>query len=87
MSIFGCPSKTIALGIPVINSLYQGNPYLGLYALPILIWHPMQVVVGTLLGPYLVKHVKDELARLEQEEQEEEEEAKTKQQPKEDAEP
>jgi solute carrier family 10 (sodium/bile acid cotransporter), member 7 len=81
MSIFGCPSKTIALGIPVINSIYAGNPYLGLYALPILIWHPMQVVVGSLVGPYLVRYVKDELARLEEEEKEQ----ANKQQPKEDA--
>jgi solute carrier family 10 (sodium/bile acid cotransporter), member 7 len=76
MSIFGCPSKTIALGIPVINSIYAGNPYLGLYALPILIWHPMQVVVGSLAGPYLVRYVREELARLEQEEEQEKDTAK-----------
>jgi solute carrier family 10 (sodium/bile acid cotransporter), member 7 len=62
--LFGCCFKTIALGIPLINSIYEDDPQLGLYALPLLIWHPMQLVIGTLLAPHLARYVQVELQRL-----------------------
>jgi solute carrier family 10 (sodium/bile acid cotransporter), member 7 len=67
MGVFGCPAKTIALGIPLINSMYDGNPNLALYALPLLVWHPTQLIVGTLLAPRLAAYVQVETKRLEQE--------------------
>lgn len=58
MGIFGCTHKTVAMGIPLINALYEDQPeVLALYTLPLLIWHPMQLVLGTLLSPYLAAYV------------------------------
>jgi hypothetical protein len=36
----------------------------GLYTLPLLIWHPMQLVIGTFLAPKLAKFVEREHERL-----------------------
>lgn len=60
MGLFGCTHKTVAMGIPLINAIYDGNPAIALYTLPLLIWHPMQLVVGTFLSPRLLAWVVDE---------------------------
>jgi len=52
--LYGCTHKTVAMGIPLINAIYDGDPAIGLYTLPLLIWHPMQLVVGTFLSPRLL---------------------------------
>lgn len=64
MGLFGSTQKTVAMGVPLINAIYQGNPLIGLYTLPLLIWHPMQLVVGTFLAPKLAKWVEQEQERL-----------------------
>ncbi|KAL7565450.1 hypothetical protein ACA910_020834 [Epithemia clementina (nom. ined.)] len=64
MGLFGCTHKTIALGIPLISAVYEGSPYVGTYTLPLLIWYPMQLIVGSLLVERLRKFKKDELIRL-----------------------
>ena len=70
MGLFGCTMKTVALGVPLINSIYASDPDLGLYLLPLLIWHPMQLVVGTLLTPKIASYVRQESERLEKAEKE-----------------
>lgn len=62
--LFGCTHKTVAIGIPLINSIYGDNPAVGLYTLPLLIWHPIQLVLGTALSPRLAKFVARESERL-----------------------
>lgn len=62
--LFACSQKTIALGVPLITSLYQHNPNKGLYTLPILVWHPMQLVVGSLVVSRLIAFVASESDRL-----------------------
>ena len=52
------------MGVPLINAIYENNPLIGLYTLPLLIWHPMQLVVGSFVAPYLVKFVNAEKERL-----------------------
>lgn len=42
--------KTAALGIPMLTVLFSGDPRLGLYTLPLLIWHPTQMLVASLLA-------------------------------------
>jgi predicted Na+-dependent transporter len=64
MGLFGCTHKTVAVGIPLINAIYENNPSVGLFTLPLLIWHPMQLVIGTLLAPRLIAFVKREELRL-----------------------
>ncbi|KAL7574492.1 hypothetical protein ACA910_015854 [Epithemia clementina (nom. ined.)] len=64
MGLFGCSQKTVAMGVPLINAFYEGDSNIGLYTLPLLIWHPMQLIVGTFLAPRLVKFVEHEKIRL-----------------------
>ena len=64
MGLFGCTQKTIALGIPLILSIFGGNKYESLYTLPILIWHPMQLVVGSFVVGRLQKFMAEEKKRL-----------------------
>ena len=52
------------MGVPLINAIYEDNPLVGLYTLPLLIWHPMQLVVGSFLAPYLMAFVNAEKERL-----------------------
>ncbi|KAL7574497.1 hypothetical protein ACA910_015858 [Epithemia clementina (nom. ined.)] len=64
VALFGCTQKTVSMGIPVINSIYEESPAIGLYTLPLLIWHPMQLVLGSFLAPYLDAFVEREKVRL-----------------------
>jgi solute carrier family 10 (sodium/bile acid cotransporter), member 7 len=68
--IYCCTQKTVAIGIPLITAIYSGSPTtaskVGLYTLPLLIWHPLQLIIGTLLAPRLAKFVDKEEIRLNQ---------------------
>jgi solute carrier family 10 (sodium/bile acid cotransporter), member 7 len=64
MGVYGCTQKTIALGIPLILSIFGGTPNETLYTLPILIWHPMQLVVGSCLVTRFQKFMVTEKERL-----------------------
>jgi sodium/bile acid cotransporter 7 len=64
MGLYGCTHKTVAMGVPLINAIYEGNPAVGLYTLPLLIWHPLQLVIGSFLAPKLAAFVKREQERL-----------------------
>lgn len=64
MGLYGCTHKTVAMGVPLINAIYEDNPSVGLYTLPLLIWHPMQLVIGTFLSPRLAAFVEREEERL-----------------------
>eukprot|EP00522_Entomoneis_paludosa_P010507 CAMPEP_0172447304 /NCGR_PEP_ID=MMETSP1065-20121228/6634_1 /TAXON_ID=265537 /ORGANISM="Amphiprora paludosa, Strain CCMP125" /LENGTH=423 /DNA_ID=CAMNT_0013198567 /DNA_START=174 /DNA_END=1445 /DNA_ORIENTATION=+ len=64
MGLYGCTHKTVAMGVPLINAIYEDNSAVGLYTLPLLIWHPMQLVIGTFLAPRLTAFVESERRRL-----------------------
>ena len=64
MGLFGCTYKSVAIGIPLINAIYEENPLVGFYTLPLLIWYPMQLIIGTFLSPRLSKFVEEEEERL-----------------------
>ena len=55
--LFCSTQKTLALGIPLINTIYAGSDNIGLYCLPLLIYHPMQMIIGTGLLSYLREFV------------------------------
>jgi hypothetical protein len=59
-----CCTFQVAMGVPLINAIYEDNPLVGLYTLPLLIWHPMQLVVGSFLAPRLSAWVESEKERL-----------------------
>mmetsp|Transcript_18930 Transcript_18930/g.54555 ORF Transcript_18930/g.54555 Transcript_18930/m.54555 type:complete len:478 (-) Transcript_18930:23-1456(-) len=67
MGLYGCTHKTVAMGVPLINAIYESNPNVGLYTLPLLIWHPMQLVIGSALAPRIAQWVEREENRLENE--------------------
>lgn len=58
------PFSLFAVGVPLITALYENNPNIGMYTLPLIIWYPMQVVVGTVLVPRLQAFIRNETARL-----------------------
>ena len=60
MGLFGCTHKSIAVGIPLISTIYETSPYLGLYTLPLLIWHPAQLLLGSALVPSLSRFLERE---------------------------
>ena len=62
--LFACTHKTISLGVPIINALYEGSPNLALYILPALMWYPLQLVIGSFLAPRLREFVRQENERL-----------------------
>uniref|UniRef100_A0A7S3VCT1 Sodium/bile acid cotransporter n=1 Tax=Chaetoceros debilis TaxID=122233 RepID=A0A7S3VCT1_9STRA len=57
VGLYGCSTKTAALGIPLISAIYEDHPKLGIYTLPLLIWYPSQLIIGTMLGPRMTKFV------------------------------
>jgi sodium/bile acid cotransporter 7 len=65
VGLFGPVAKTIALGIPLIQSLFEHNPRVGVYTLPILIWHPMLLVAGSIMTPFLRNFIEGEVKRVE----------------------
>ncbi len=55
--LFGCSTKTAALGIPLISAIYEDHPKLGMYTLPLLIWYTAQLIIGTLISSRLGRFV------------------------------
>lgn len=64
MGLYGCTHKTVAMGIPLINAIFENDATIGLITLPLLIWHTMQLVLGSLLSPKLAAWVVKEEERL-----------------------
>jgi len=48
MGFFGCHHKTVAMGLPLIKAIYEEDPKLGFYLLPLLMWHPGQLLLGSM---------------------------------------
>jgi len=65
VGLFGCSTKTAALGIPLISAIYEESPRLGIYTLPLLIWYPSQLVLGTMLALRLTRFVDYKLNKYE----------------------
>jgi SBF-like CPA transporter family (DUF4137) len=63
MGIYGCTHKTVATGIPLINAIYENSPQIGSYTLPIIIWHSLQLVLGSLVAPKIAAFVAREEER------------------------
>lgn len=57
VGLFGCSTKTAALGIPLISAIYEDSPKLGIYTLPLLVWYPSQLIIGTMLAPRLSRFI------------------------------
>ena len=57
MGLFGCTHKTVAMGVPLIDAIYGDDSNKGLYLLPLLVWHPTQLIVGSFLANPLSKWI------------------------------
>jgi solute carrier family 10 (sodium/bile acid cotransporter), member 7 len=64
MGLFGCTHKTMAIGVPLIGTIYKGDPNIGLITLPLLIWHTMNLIVGIFLTARLAAWVDKEEKRI-----------------------
>ena len=54
VAVFMCgPQKTLGAGVPMAQLIFAGNPALGLILLPVLIYHPLQLLVGAWFIPRL----------------------------------
>lgn len=51
--------KTLAFGLPLINTIFEGNPNLAAYCAPLMLIHPLQLVLGSLVVPYFKEFTKE----------------------------
>ncbi|GKY95114.1 hypothetical protein MPSEU_000475300 [Mayamaea pseudoterrestris] len=54
---FCASQKTLAFGLPLVNTIFEGSPNLAAYCAPIMFIHPMQLIVGSLMVPRLQKYI------------------------------
>lgn len=54
--MFCASHKTLAFGLPLVNTIFQGSPNIAAYCAPIMFIHPLQLVIGSLLVPRLQKY-------------------------------
>ncbi|KAG7350452.1 bile acid:sodium symporter [Nitzschia inconspicua] len=50
-AMFCASQKTLAFGLPLVNTIFQGNPNLAAYCAPIMFIHPLQMMIGSFLVP------------------------------------
>jgi sodium/bile acid cotransporter 7 len=67
MAVYGCVQKTEALGVPIIAAIFSGSSDIGIYMLPLLVYFPMQLVVGSMLLNYLRNYIHTTRERLDAE--------------------
>lgn len=55
--IFSSVHKSLTLGVPVLKIVFASSPILPLLSLPLLMYHPIQIVVGGMAAPSIKKWV------------------------------
>jgi solute carrier family 10 (sodium/bile acid cotransporter), member 7 len=50
-AMFCASQKTLAFGLPLVNTIFEGNSNLAAYCAPIMFIHPLQMIIGSLLLP------------------------------------
>lgn len=55
-AIFCASQKTLAFGLPLINTIFEGNQNLASFVAPLMFIHPLQMTLGSLLLPRLTKY-------------------------------
>ena len=63
-AMFCASHKTLAFGLPLVNTIFEGNPNLAAYCAPIMFIHPLQLILGSLLVPRLSKYTSGETKEL-----------------------
>jgi sodium/bile acid cotransporter 7 len=62
-AMFCSSRKTLAFGLPLINTIFEGNANLAAYCAPLMFIHPLQMTLGSLLIPAVSKYTKDETSK------------------------
>lgn len=57
---FCASHKTLAFGLPLIRTIFEGSPNVMAYSAPIMLLHPVQLTMGSLLMPRLERYVNGE---------------------------
>ena len=55
-AMFCASQKTLAFGLPLVNTIFEGSPNLAAYCAPIMFIHPIQLIIGSLLVPRLERY-------------------------------
>ena len=55
-AIFCASQKTLAFGLPLINTIFEGNANLASYVAPLMFIHPLQMMLGSILVPRISKY-------------------------------
>mmetsp|Transcript_26307 Transcript_26307/g.36670 ORF Transcript_26307/g.36670 Transcript_26307/m.36670 type:complete len:394 (-) Transcript_26307:363-1544(-) len=61
-AMFCAVHKSLTLGMPICGIVFEGDPKLAIITIPLLVYHPMQILLGSLLVPSLRKWVSDDVA-------------------------
>ena len=56
-AMFCSSQKTLAFGLPLINTIFQGNPNLASFCAPLMFIHPLQMAIGSFLLPTIQKYM------------------------------
>ena len=48
-AMFCASQKTLAFGLPLINTIFEGSPNLAAYCAPVMFIHPIQLIIGSAL--------------------------------------
>ncbi|KAL5011446.1 hypothetical protein ScPMuIL_009997 [Solemya velum] len=56
--MFCCTHKSLTLGIPIIKIIFGGHDEMSIISIPLLIYHPTQILLGGLLVPIVRSWVK-----------------------------
>ena len=59
-AMFTASHKTLAFGLPLINTIFEGSPNIASYCTPLMFIHPLQLILGSLCVPALAKYVDEE---------------------------
>mmetsp|Transcript_800 Transcript_800/g.1755 ORF Transcript_800/g.1755 Transcript_800/m.1755 type:complete len:384 (-) Transcript_800:254-1405(-) len=60
-AMFCAVHKSLTLGMPITGIVFEGDPKLAVITIPLLIYHPMQILLGSLLVPTLKKWVSEKV--------------------------
>jgi solute carrier family 10 (sodium/bile acid cotransporter), member 7 len=58
-AMFCSSQKTLAFGLPLLQTMFHGNANVALYCAPLMLLHPIQLTIGSLLVPKLEEYVKE----------------------------
>lgn len=51
--LFCSTHKSLTLGIPILKIIFENSPQLSSISLPLLVYHPTQIILGSILVPWL----------------------------------